>query len=190
MLETVERKEAHMTSRGLVLALTVLALGVVAGTVAPAANAADPYVVDIQECARNDTNDDGIGEASVPAHVPITVGNFAFVTGTYGLMQDFLLKQMTSKGVERGGTLTFVDVTDQWSEPEQLGTNPARGWITRLPNTELAPLAPGEVVGVGSLIEFTGPIEIVLPPVGLVGFGPFHKPAGGSLFQGCEITAE
>jgi hypothetical protein len=81
-------------------------------------------------------------------------------------------------------------VTDQWSEPQQLDSNPARGWITRLPNTELAPLTPGEVVGVGSLIEFSAPIEIVFPPVGLVGFGPFHKAAGESLFQACEITAE
>ena len=179
-----------MTSRGLVLTLTVLYLGVVAGAVAPAASAVAPYVVDIQECAGNDTNDDGIGDATVQADVPITVGNFAFVTGTYGLMQDFLLKQETSKAVQRGGTLTIVDVTDEWSEPQQLGTNPARGWITQLPNTDLAPLAPGEVVGVGSLIEFSGPIEIAFPPVGLVGFGPFHKSAGDSLFQGCVITAE
>jgi hypothetical protein len=71
------------------------------------------------------------------------------------LMQDFLLKQMTSKGVLRGGTLTIVDVTEEWSEPQQLGTSPARGWITRLPNTDLAPLALGETVGVGSLTEFT-----------------------------------
>jgi hypothetical protein len=105
------------------------------------------------------------------------------------LMQDFLLKQMTSKGVLRGGTLTIVDVTEEWSEPQQLGTSPARGWITRLPNTDLAPLALGETVGVGSLTEFTGPIQIVFPPVGVVGFGPFHLPAGDFLFQGCAITA-
>jgi hypothetical protein len=172
-----------MTIRGLVAALVVLSLGVLAGTVAPAARAVDPYVVDIQECARNN------GQATVPAGVPVSVQNFAFVTGTYGLMQDFLLKQVTTKGVLRDGTLTIVDVSDEWSAPEQLGTNPARGWITRLPNTELDPLAPGEVVGVGSLIDFSGPIQIVLQPVGLVGFGPFHKAAGDTLFQGCEITA-
>jgi hypothetical protein len=67
--------------------------------------------------------------------------------------------------------------------------NPARGWITRLPNTELDPLVPGEVVGVGRLTEFSGPIQIVLAPVGLVGFGPFHQAAGGSLFDGCAIIA-
>ena len=56
-------------------------------TVAPAARAIDPYVVDVQECARNN------GQATVPAGAPISVQNFAFVTGTYGLMQNFLLKQ-------------------------------------------------------------------------------------------------
>ena len=172
-----------MTSRGFVLAFTVLALVFIAGAVAPAANAVDPYVVDIQECDRNG------GQATVPAGVPVSVQNFAFVTGTYGLMQDFLLKQMTSKGVLRGGTLTIVDVTEQWSVPERLGTSPARGWITRLPNTDLAPLTPGEVVGVGSLTEFSGPIQIVFPPVGLVGFGPFHLPEGDFFLQVCEITA-
>jgi hypothetical protein len=173
-----------MTSRGFLLALTMLTLAVVAGTVSPAARAVDPYVVDVQECARNGA------QATVPAGVLVSVQNFVFVTGTYGLMQEFLLKQVTTKGVLRNGTLTIVDVTDQWSSPEQLGTKPARGWITRLPNTEFDPLAPGEAVGVGSLIEFSGPIQIVLPPVGLVGFGPFHKAAGGTLFQACEITAE
>ena len=173
-----------MKSRGLVAVLVALSLAVVAGTIAPAASAVDPYVIDVQECDRNN------GQATVPAGVPVSVQNFAFVTGTYGLMRDFLLKQTTGQGVMRGGTLTIVDVTDQWSEPQQLGTNPARGWITRLPNIELAPLALGEVVLVGSLTEFSGPIQIVFPPVGLVGFGPFHVPAGDFFFQGCEITAE
>ena len=173
-----------MTSRAFLLALTLLTLGVVAGTVAaPAARAADPYVVDIQECARNG------GQATVPAGVPVSVQNFAFATGTFGLMRDFLIKQVTTQGVLRDGELTIVDVSNQWSEPQQLGTNPSDGWITRLPNIELRALAPGEVVLVGSLIEFTGPIQIVFPPVGLVGFGPFHKAAGETLFQACEITA-
>jgi hypothetical protein len=87
-----------MKRPGLVLALALLALGVVAGAIAPAARAVDPYVVDIQECARND------GQATVPAGLPVSVQNFAFVTGNYGLMRDFLLKQVTSKGVLRGGT--------------------------------------------------------------------------------------
>jgi hypothetical protein len=57
---------------------------------------------------------------------------------------------------------------------------------TRLPDTELTPLAAGEVVPVGSLTEFTGPVQIVFPPVGLVGFGPFHLPAGDFFFQGAK----
>jgi hypothetical protein len=173
-----------MTSRRFLLVLALLTLGVVAGTVAaPAARAADPYVVDIQECARNG------GQATVPAGVPVSVQNFAFATGTFGLTQAFLIKQVTTQGVLRDGELTIVDVSDQWSEPQRLGTNPSDGWITRLPNIELAALAPGEVVLVGSVVEFTGPIQIVFPPVGLVDFGPFHLPAGDELFQGCEITA-
>jgi hypothetical protein len=184
MLGSIQRKEAHMTSRGLVLALTVLALGVAAGAVTPAAKAVDPSAVDIQECARNG------GQAAVPAGVPISVQNFAFVTGTYGLIRDFLLEQTTGQGVVRDGTLTIVDVTDEWSAPEQLGKNPARGWITRLPNVEVDSLDPGETVLAGSLTTFSRPIEIVFPPVGLVDFGPFHIPAGDVFLQGCAITAE
>jgi hypothetical protein len=172
-----------MRSRVVLLALAVLTVGVVAGAVAPAARAVDPYVVDIQECARN------AGLATVPAGVPVSVQNFAFVTGTYGLIRDFLLKQTTSQGVVRDGTLTTVDVTDEWSAPEQLGTNPARGWITRLPNIELDALDPGETVLAGSLIAFSGPIEIGFPPVGQVDFGPFHIPEGTVFLQGCAITA-
>ncbi|HET9288226.1 MAG TPA: hypothetical protein VFO26_11790 [Gaiella sp.] len=174
-----------MRSRNLVAALVVLSLGVFAGTVAPAAWAVDPYVVDVQECARNN------GQATVPAGAPISVQNFAFVTGTYGLMQNFLLKQETMQGVARpaGGTPTLVDVTDEWSNPEQIGDGPAQGWVTRLPNIELEALAAGEVVGVGSLTEFTGPIQIVFTPVGLIGFGPFHVAAGDVFLQVCEITA-
>jgi hypothetical protein len=170
--------------RRLYPALAVLAAAAFAAGVASTARAADPYAVDIQQCDRSG------GETTVPAGVAVSVQNFAFVTGTQGLMQDFLLKQMTSKGVVRDGVLTIVDVSDQWSEPQQLGTSPARGWITHLPDTELDPLAPGEVVLVGSLTEFTGPIQIVFPPVGLVNFGPFHIPAGNTFFEGCQITAE
>jgi hypothetical protein len=172
-----------MRSRALLLAVAVLALGVVSGTVAPSARAVDPYVVDIQECDRNG------GQATVPAGVPVSVQNFAFVTGTYGLMQSFLLKQVTSKGLLRNGTLTIEDVTNEWSEPQRLETSPARGWITRLPDTQLNPLAPGEIVVVGSLTEFRGPIEIAFPPVGQVDFGPFHISAGDVFFLGCAITA-
>jgi hypothetical protein len=172
-----------MKSRSLVLALTLLALGVAAGAVTPAARAVDPYVLDIQECDRSG------GQATVPAGVPISVQNLAFVTGTHGLMQDFLLKQTTFEGVVRDGTLTTVDVTDEWSAPEQLGTNPARGWITRLPNIELDSLDSGEAVVAGSLTTFSQPIEIVLPPVGLVDFGPFHISAGDVFLDACAIIA-
>src|SRR5262245_53767717 len=118
MLASVERKEGTlMKSRRLVLALAVLVLTLIAGRRASTARAVNPYVVDIQECARNG------GQATVPAGVPVSVQNFSFVTGTHGLMQDFLLKQTTTKGVLRGGVLTLVDVSDQWSEPQQLDTN-------------------------------------------------------------------
>ena len=172
-----------MKSRGLVAALVVLSLGVLAGTAAPAARAVNPYVVDVQECARNG------GQALVPAGVPVSVQNFAFVTGTSGLMQDFLLKQVTLQGFIRDGVPTIEDVSDEWSEPEQIGDGPARGWVTRLPDIELAPLVPGEVVRAGVFIEFSGPIQIVFAPVGLIGFGPFHVPADDFLEQGCVLTA-
>jgi hypothetical protein len=172
-----------MRSRGLLLAVAVLALAAVAGAVAPAARAVDPYAVDIQECSRSGS------QATVPPGVPVSVQNFAFVTGTYGLMKDFLLKQTTSQGVSRDGTLTVVDVSDEWSRPQQLGDGPARGWVTRLPNIDLEPLDPGETVLVGSLTTFSGPIEIAFPPVGGVDFGPFHIPAVDSFFEGCAITA-
>jgi hypothetical protein len=168
---------------GVLLAIAVTSLGVAASMVAPAARAADPYVVDIQECGRNG------GQATVPAGVPVSVQNFAFVTGTYGLMRDFLLKQTTGQGVVRGGTLTVVDVTDQYSDPQQLGTNPALGWITRLPNIELDALDPGETVIAGAITRFSGPVQIVFTPVGQVGFGPFHVPAGEEFVEACAITA-
>jgi len=172
-----------MKSRGLVAALVVLSVGVLAGTAAPTARAVDPYVVDVQECDRNG------GQMIVPADEPISVQNFAFVTGTYGLMQDFLLKQVTSQGVLRDGVLAIKDVSDDWSDPEQIGDGPARGWVTRLPDIELAPLAPDDVVLIGSLTEFSGPVQIVFAPVGQIGFGPFHVVPGDQFFEGCVLTA-
>ena len=65
-------------------------------------------------------------------------------------------------------TLTIVDVRTS-GRSDQTCYGPARGWMTRLPNTELDPLTPGETVGVGSLTEFSRPIQIVLAPVGLSG---------------------
>ena len=172
-----------MRSRGLLLAGTIVVLAAVVGALAPAARAVDPYVVDIQACDRNG------GQATVPAGVPVSVGNFAFVNGTYGLIHGFLLKQTTSQGVLRNGTLTLSDVTDAWSAPQEIGDGPARGWVTRLPNVDLTPLAAGETVLVGSLTTFSAPFEIVFPPVGLVDFGPFHIPQTASFFQGCALTA-
>ena len=88
-----------------------------AATGQPAARAIDPYVVDVQSARNN-------GQATVPAGAPISVQNFAFVTGTYGLMQNFLLKQETMQGVARpaGGTPTLVEVIDEWSNLNRSGT--------------------------------------------------------------------
>ena len=171
-----------MKRGGFVLMLLVT-LVVIVGSMASAAQAVDPYVVDSQECDRNG------GQATVPAGVPVSVQNFAFVTGTYGLMQAFLLKQQTIEGYVRGGTPTLTDATDDWSEPQQLGANPARGWITRLPDIELQPLASGETVLAGTITEFSGPLEIVFAPVGQVDFGPFHLVSGEQFVSVCAITA-
>ncbi len=170
-----------MNSRGLVAALVALSLATVAGTVAPAASAADPIVIDLSfppDCPD--------GEATVPAGVPVVVKLGSYTTGTHGLTKDFLLKQSTISGIFRDGQLTTFDMTDSWSEPEQIGPH---GWHTLLPNVELGTLDPGESVGVATFTELNGPVQIVFPPVGLIDFGPFHLAAGDSFFNVCLITA-
>jgi hypothetical protein len=110
----------------------------------------------------------------------------SFTSGTYGLVREFLIKQTTTSGVLRNGSLTLFDETDAWSEPEQIGKH---GWHTLLPSIELGALDSGESAGVGTLTTFSQPIEIVFPPVGLVDFGPFHISAGDVFFNSCLITA-
>ena len=95
-----------MKSRGLVAALVVLSLGVVAGAAAPAASAVDPIVIDLSfppDCPD--------GERTVPAGVPVVVELGSYTTGTRGLTVDFLLKQQTMSGILRDGTLTTFDMT-------------------------------------------------------------------------------
>ena len=170
-----------MKSPGLVAALVVLSLGVVAGTVAPAASAVDPIVIDLSfppDCPD--------GERTVPAGVPVVVELGSFTTGTHGLTVNFLLKQKTISGILRDGTLTTFDMTDSWSAPEQIGQH---GWHTLLPSVELGALDSGESVGVATFTELDGPVQIVFPPVGLIDFGPFHLAAGDSFFNACLITA-
>jgi hypothetical protein len=170
-----------MKARVVVLTLMALTLAAVGGTLAPAATAADPVVIDLS--FPPDCPDD---VATVPAGVPVVVELGSFTTGTYGLVHEFLIKQTTTSGVLRDGTLTLVDETDAWSEPEQTGKH---GWHTLLPSIELGTLSSGESVGVGTLTTFSQPIEIVFPPVGLIDFGPFHIRAGAVFFNSCLITA-
>jgi len=170
-----------MKSRGLLAALVVLSLGVVAGAVAPAASAVDPIVIDLSfppDCPD--------GERMVPAGVPVVVELGSYTTGTHGLTVDFLLKQRTISGILRDGTLTTFDMTDSWSAPEQIGKH---GWHTLLPSVELGTLDSGESIGVATFTELDGPVQIVFPPVGLIDFGPFHLATGDSFFNACLITA-
>jgi hypothetical protein len=170
-----------MKARVLVLTLVAMILAALGGTLAPAAAAADPIVIDLSfppDCPD--------GAATVPAGVPVIVELGSFTTGTYGLTHEFLLKQVTTSGVLRDGVLTLFDETDAWSAPEQIGK---QTWHTLLPSIELGTLTSGESVGVGTLTTFTQPIEVVFPPVWLIDFGPFHISADDVFFNECLITA-
>jgi len=172
------------------LALGALAAATIAGSVAASAAAADPVVVDLSTCARDVSEGGGGGSWTVPAGVPITVTNVGFVTGTHGLSTSFLAHQSTISGTVQNGVEDVADVSDEWSDPQPLDQGAQHpGWITRLPDLHLDPLASGETGLAGTLITLEQPIEIAFPPVGQVGFGPFHLAAGETLGELCTITA-
>jgi hypothetical protein len=163
----------------------------VAAVAVPQAVADGPVVVDLATCDRPlGEGGGGGGSWSVPAGVPVTVSNLDFLTGTHGLAVDFLHHQSTITGSVRGGVPDVVDATNAWSAPQQFDPGARHpGSITSLPDIELTPLSPGESVLVGTLITFTGPVQIAFPPVGQVNFGPFHIVAGDEFGALCLITA-
>jgi hypothetical protein len=148
-----------------IAALAALTLAAVGGTVAPTASATDPVVVSILLCDING------GTTTVPAGVPISLRNPGFATGSYGLTKDYLLKQTTTDIIVRNGITTVVDLTNMYSDPQQLDRNL---WLTRPSNTELGTLASGESVLVTNHTTFSQPVLVVYPPVGPSGDrGPY-----------------
>jgi hypothetical protein len=159
------------------LAALILAVG---GTVAPRASATDPVVVSILLCDING------GTTTVTAGVPISLRNPGWATGSYGQTKDYLLKQTTTDIIVRNGVTTVVDLTNLYSDPQQLDRNL---WLTRPSNTELGALASGESVFVTNRVAFSSPVVVAYPPVGPSGDnGPFIL-FGGADDSSCLITA-
>lgn len=151
--------------RFLIAALAALTLAAVGGTFAPTASATDPVVVNVLICAING------GTTTVPAGVPISLRNPGWATGSYGQTKNYLLKQTTTDIIVRNGITTIVDLTNLYSDPQQLDRNL---WLTRPSNTELGALASGESVLVTNHIVFSSPVVVAYPPVGSSGDnGPF-----------------
>jgi hypothetical protein len=164
----------------LIAALAALTLAVAGGALAPTASATDPVVVGLLTCAING------GTTTVPAGVPISLRNPGWATGSYGQTKDYLLKQTTTDIIVRNGITTVVDLTNLYSDPQQLDRNL---WLTRPSNTELGALAAGESVFVTNRVEFSSPVVVAYPPVGPTGDnGPFVLFGGTEDFS-CLITA-
>lgn len=160
-------------------ALAALTLAAVGGAVAPTASATNPVVVGILNCAING------GTTTVPAGVPISLRNPGWATGSYGQTKDYLLKQTTTDIIVRNGVTTVVDLTNLYSDPQQLDRNL---WLTRPSNTEIGTLASGETVLVTNHIVFSSPVLVAYPPVGPSGDnGPFVVRETDD--ESCLITA-
>jgi hypothetical protein len=160
-------------------ALAALTFAAVGGAVAPTASATNPVVVGILNCAING------GTTTVPAGVPISLRNPGWATGSYGQTKDYLLKQTTTDIIVRNGITTIVDLTNLYSDPQQLDRNL---WLTRPSNTEIGTLASGETVFVTNHIVFSSPVLVAYPPVGPSGDnGPFVVRETDD--ESCLITA-
>jgi hypothetical protein len=160
-------------------AFATLTLAAVGGTVVPTASATNPVVVGILNCAING------GTTTVPAGVPISLRNPGWATGSYGQTRDYLLKQTTTDIIVRNGVTTVVDLTNLYSDPQQLDRNL---WLTRPSDTEIGTLASGETVLVTNHIVFSSPVLVAYPPVGPSGDnGPFVVRETDD--ESCLITA-
>jgi hypothetical protein len=163
---------------GALAALTVAAVG---GAVAPTASATDPVEVSLAVC--DFVNG---GTTTVPAGVPISLRNPGWGTGSYGQTKDYLLKQTTTDIIVRNGITTVVDLTNLYSDPQQLDRN---FWLTRPSNTELSALAAGESVLVTNHVVFSSPVVVAYPPVGPSGDRGPYVLFGGTDDVSCLITA-
>lgn len=144
----------------------------------PAANAANATVVSLAQCARDD------GTITVPQGAPITIQSLGYAEGSYGLIQNFLLKQRTTLTLS-DGTSAVYDLTRKWDAPQPLGNNL---WITNLPPipTGIA-LAAGDSVVATFDITFPQPLLVAFPPVTSSGAnGPFLIGEEGPV--SCMIT--
>ena len=162
--------------RALVAVVAAATIAVVGGA---SARATDTVVVNLAACAF------GGGTTTVPSGAPIVIREPGYAQGTYGLINDFLLKQHTTLTIA-GATNRIYDLSGQWGAPQQVDR---KLWVTRLPNTELGvTLAPGETVVATFDITFQHPLLVAYPPVGSSGDnGPYLITEDGPL--SCAITA-
>jgi hypothetical protein len=165
--------------RVFIAALAALTLAIAGGGLAPTAGATDPVVVGILNCAIAG------GTATVPAGVPVSLRNPGWATGSYGLTKVYLLKQTTTDTIVRNGITMVVDLTNLYSDPQQIDKHL---WLTRPSNTEIGALAAGENVFVTNHITFSSPVLVAYPPVGPSGDnGPFVVRETDD--ESCLITA-
>ena len=161
---------------------SVLAALAVPVLVAAPAAAEEPYVVNMGfGCAFNDD-----GSTTAPAGVPIELRPFGFGTGTYGLIQAFLVKQVTTLVITDSSGTHEVDISDTYPAPTQVDK---RLWVARPANYDLGTLEPGESVTIGLRWDFPTPLLIAYPPVGPSGDnGPILSYADGDGTFTCTIT--
>ena len=148
---------------------------------APALAAEEPTVVGLGPCAV----DDG-GQAEVPAGTPVELRPFAFAQGTYGLINTFLRKQVTTLLVTDSTGTHQVDLSGTYPAPVRLDKNL---WLARPANDDLGTLALGESVTVGMVWDLPTPLLVAYPPVGSSGDnGPYLIHSDGDPTFTCTIT--
>jgi hypothetical protein len=142
------------------------------------AGATASTVVSLSGCAHGD------GTTTVPPGAQITIQSPGFEDGSYGLINNFLLKQRTTLTIS-DDTSTVYDLTTQWDAPQQLEMNL---WRTELPNTDTGiALAPGQSIVAAFDITFSQRLLVAFPPVTPTGAnGPFLVGEDGPL--SCMIT--
>jgi hypothetical protein len=142
------------------------------------AGATASTVVSLSGCAHDD------GTTTVPPGAQITIQSPGFEEGSYGLINNFLLKQRTTLTIS-DDTSTVYDLTSQWDAPQQLEMNL---WRTELPNTETGiALAPGQSIVATFDITFSQRLLVAFPPITSTGAnGPFLVGEDGPV--SCVIT--
>ena len=124
------------------------------------------------------------GSMTVPSGSPITIHGNGFAQGSYGLIQDFLLKQHTTLSVTQG-TTSVHDLSAEWGAPVAFSPT---FWVTQLPDTDLGiSLSPGQSVTVSLNITFNHPLLVAYPPVGSSGENGPYRISGEGPFD-CVIT--